>query len=79
VIQIEGHIDRIAVNTIATPFLEQVFPNFVAGKSSLLVLAARDLRVLDQFGVEADKFLGVWRRREGKGSQLRKTGVNFRN
>jgi hypothetical protein len=30
----------------------------VSGKSSLLVLASRDLRVLDQLHVEADKFLG---------------------
>ena len=56
-------MDRIAVDTCATPFLEQVFPNFVPGKGSLLVLDARDLRCLDQFGVEADKFLGDGSRR----------------
>lgn len=46
------------VNRFATPFLEQVLANFVAGKSSLLGLATGDLRVLDQSGVEAGKFLG---------------------
>jgi hypothetical protein len=78
VIQIEGHIDRIAVDTCATPFLEQAFPNFVAGKSSLLVLDTRDLRVLDQLCVEADKFLGDGSRRS-QGPELvydRKRGID---
>jgi len=69
VIQIEGHVDRIAVVTFATPFLEQVLPHVVAGKSSLLVLATRDLRVLDQLRVEADKFLGDGRDRS-QGAEL---------
>jgi hypothetical protein len=49
--------------------IEQAFPNFVPGKNSLLVLDARDLRCLDQFGVEADKFLGVGSHRS-QGAEL---------
>ena len=55
-IDLQRHIFFPAVHTLTPPFLEQVFSDFVSGEGALLVLYPAELGVLQELGIEPDRF-----------------------
>ena len=66
VVDLQGNVFRPAVGAGPAPLLQEILPNFVAGKRALLVFDPGDLRGLHPLQVEPDKLLGE----AGDGSEL---------
>ena len=66
VVDLQRNVFRSAVDAGPAPLLQEILPNFVAGKRALLVFDPGDLRGLHPLQVEPDKLLGE----AGDGSEL---------
>lgn len=58
VVDLQRNILRLAVSAGASPFLQEVFPDFVSGQCSLLVFNAGNVRIFHFLKVEPDQLLG---------------------
>jgi hypothetical protein len=61
VVELQGHVGLVAVDTAVPKLRQHVLPPLVGGELPFLLLDSRNLSILHQLGIEFDQFLAAHR------------------